>query len=231
MRFWLAAIGLTLLAAPAMAQPALTQPVSDSTAAIGPFRLKLPAGPWQEIKQVDLQQVRLDGGGVETTPTSRRLYVQLQDGRFAAMLIVAGNDVETEVGWRPPPLCFRKDTFWSDDRNGWTPNFDCALVNHVVMHETGKTPELMRAAFEAARPAGGMPRQLVWAQFADARSRHQLSVTVAFNPELAGFEPSRANWKSSEWQASKADGAHKAYLGQVAAWAASYRTVVRDALP
>ena len=231
MRAWLVAIGLTLLAAPAVAQPALTQPPSGDIAAIGPFRLKLPAGPWQEVKQVDLQQVKVAGGGVETTPTSHRLYVQMQDGRFAAMLIVAGNDLETEVGWRPPPMCFRTDTYWSDDRNGWTQNYDCALVNHVVMRESGKTPELMRAAFEAARPAGGMPRQLVWAQFADARARHQLTVTVAFNPELAGFKSSRANWKDSEWQAGNADPDHQAYLDRVAAWAASYRSTVREALP
>ena len=231
MRGWLVAIGLTCLAGAAAAQPALTQPVSSEAAVLGPFKLPLPAGPWQEMKQIDLQQVKLDSGGVETTPTSRRLYVQMQGDQLAAILIIAGNDTETEVGWQPPKMCFRKDTFWSDDHNGWTQNYDCALVNHVVMRESPRTSDLMRAAYDAVRPSGGMPRQLVVAQFAEARSKHQLSVTVAFNPELAGLVSTRANWKTSEWQAARADAAHKAYLDQVATWAANYRTVVRAALP
>ena len=231
MQGWMAAIGLSMLATHAMAQPALTEPVSNAAAELGPFKLKLPAGSWQEVKQVDQQQVKVAGGGTEQTPTSRRLYVQMQDGRVAATLIVAGSDLETQYGWQPPRLCFRKDIYWSDDRNGWTQNYDCAAVNHVVLRESGKTSDLMRAAFDVARANGGMPRQMVYAQFADARSKHTVSVTVAFNPELAGLPPSRASWKNSEWQASRADAAHKAYLDRVVAWASSYRTVVRDALP
>ena len=168
---------------------------------------------------------------METTPTTRRVYVQEEDGRFAAMLIFEGSTLETEFGWRPPPLCYRSDTFWSDDRNGWTPNYDCALVNHVGTRETDKTSELVRAAYAAVQQTGPLPKQLIWARFADARLKQQLSVSVAFNPTLVGLVPLAASWKDSEWQTAKADAAHKAYLDQVAAWAASYRDIVRDALP
>ncbi len=222
---------LTLLCATARAQPALTQPVSDQVVTLGAAHLHLPGGAWQEVSQEDHPLTRVNGGGWFNTPRTIHVYVQTQDGRLAAIMLAATNTLTAREGWAPPRLCNRTDTYWSDHRNGWTQNYDCALVNHVVMRETSTTSDLMRAAFDAAKPSGGMPNQLIRAEFADAHARNEIRVYVAFNPALAGLEPSHAGWKASEWQASNADAAHKAYLDRIAAWAQSYRTTVRDALP
>jgi hypothetical protein len=65
-----------LMATRAEAPRALTQPVSDEVAVIGSYRLKLPAGTWPEKKQIDRQQVRVNGGGWEATPNSRSRPLQ-----------------------------------------------------------------------------------------------------------------------------------------------------------
>ena len=231
MRSWVIAVGLTLLATPAVAQTPLTEPVSDQVATLGPVHLRLPAGQWQEVGQEDHGLTHVNGGGWFNTPRSLKMFVQTASGHVAAILLLEANTATARSGWAPPPMCSRTNTYWSDHRNGWTPNYDCALVNHYVMRERADTTGLMQAAFAAARAAGDMPKQMIRAEFADAESRNEIRVYVAFNPELAGLAPSNASWKNSEWQASKADAAHKAYLDQVVAWASSYRSVVRDALP
>ena len=214
----------------ASAQTALTQPLSGAYAEIGSIRLPLPAGEWQPVHDSQTQAYYV-GGGLSNTNSLHRLYIQTEGGRLAAMLLINTEAAETTYGWQPPRLCSRTDTYWSDNRNGWTNNYDCALVNHVVMRERETTQAATKAAFDAARGLGGMPKQMIRAEIAEGRSKHYINIAISFNPDLAGLPSSGAGWKASEWQKDRADPAHAAYLDRVAAWTASYRKTVRDALP
>ncbi len=218
------------VATSASAQPALTQPLSGTYATLGDVRLRLPAGDWQPVQESETQAY-FDGGGLSNNNLLHRLYLQMEGGRLAATLLISTERVEAGYGWQPPRMCTRSDTYWADQRNNASLNFDCALVNHVVMRETPRTKGLAKAAFDAARMSGGMPKQVVRASIAEGRSKRHIAVVMSFNPELTGLPPSGANWKDSEWQKTRADAAHAAYLDRVVAWTQAYRTAVRDALP
>ena len=214
----------------ASAQTTLTQPVANTYADIGNIRLPLPAGQWQPVRDTETQAY-YDSGGLANTNTLHRLYIQTEGGRLAAMLVINTEANEASHGWRPPRLCSRTDTYWADNRDGWTNNYDCALVNHVVLREGERTAGLTKAAYDAARGVGGMPKQVIRAEIAEGRSKHYSNISVSFNPELAGFALSNAGWKTSEWGKGRADPAHAAYLDRVVAWTSAYRKTVRDALP
>ena len=93
------------------------------------------------------------------------------------------------------------------------------------------TAGLAKAAYDAVRLSGGMPKQVVRAEIGEGRSKRHVTVFVSFNPELADLPPSGSKWKNSEWQKGNADAAHAAYLDRVVAWTQAYRTTVREALP
>ena len=230
MRAWCVALAIAVASTQASAQALLTGPPSSDVVAVGPLRLHLPAGPWQEITQIE-GQAYFNGGTPGQTPTFRRLYIQTENGKVGALLVVGGNTALSMNGWTPPKMCTRTDTYWSGHRDGWTNNFDCALVTHVVMREGARTTVLMKAAYDTVRDSGGMPRQMIRAGFADATTTNAINVSVYFNPELAGLHASDPRRTRSEWQTSNLDAAHKAYLDKVVAWATSYRTFVRQAIP
>jgi hypothetical protein len=221
---------LALMPMLASAQALLSAPMSGEIVTIPPFHFRLPAGEWRLVFQTETKAT-MNGGGLSQIPIRQSLYMQMEGTKLAAFLVLGGSAVESGGGWAPPRICSRTDTYWSGHRNGWTNNFDCVLVNHVRMREGPKMTDLMRAAFTAAGRAGGMPHQMIRADFADAGPKNEVFAEVYLNAELAGMSPSAASWSDSEWHIGNLDTVHKAYLDKVVAWAAAYRTVVRSALP
>lgn len=219
---------LSLTATASRAQDILaTRPGTESSGsvAVGVIRVPLPPGAWVPAAW---EGRAAQNSGQPGPGFDQRIFMHLEGGRIAALLFVSANLVPSAVGWVANKDCRRSDTYWSDNRNGWTRNFECTLVNHYVMPRGERVSGLWRQALDQAAKAGGLPDQMIVFEYTRASQINNLFVQVFFNPELSGLSSQGRNWRDSAWQVDNLSPERRTYLGRVRRWGEAYRSVLRD---
>jgi hypothetical protein len=222
---------LLLLAVPSAvrAQAWLDQPgaTGAQVAEVGTVRLTLPPGEWTRASDQSRSYLN------QVTPLLERTYIQTDGKRVVAVVYLRANGGEASghntKGFRPAGSCFRTDVFLNESENVYPGQYNCLVVNHLMMTWDGDPPLVWQETIAKVAPFGGVPRLMIGAIFEMASPDRFgfISVWIYFNPATAGFSGvANTAWRQSEWHRDNATPDHVAYLNKIAAWARAYRKVV-----
>lgn len=233
MRLLWMAVALLQLCQPARAQSWLDEPgaTGSMVARIGHAALRLPPGEWRAASDSD-RGTRTAHGFLEY---KERILFQIQDNHVVSIIDIISNVTPPtwhSQGFDVPDSCGRNDALFGENRTTDGAAFDCLLLSYDMMDYRWRNL-LWGPVIDRTAPFGGLPKPMVYAEFAksDISRSGYVVVRVMFNPAASGISSAQnVGWASSEWKRSRLTPERIAYLNRVLAWARAYRPVVAASL-